>query len=137
MAKTNFKQSCRAGFGKLKSVASDGKEKVFMTTKLSFKLTEEYLTAHLEASYLDGNYVYVEIVNVGLFGKVDYRLNNIYVYKTEKIGGMDLLKLDYESYVLNISYMDPNINPIEQKIFEQKSDLFANGVLNTDYLFKP
>ncbi len=83
-------------------------------------------------------FVYIGIVNVSLLSKQsDYRISNLYVYKTETVGNSDLLKLDYESYVLNITYLGPNINPIDSKDFTAKSDSFDTKLINPNYLFKP
>lgn len=118
--------------------AKNGRETMFMTTKLSFKIKKSYFESHPEAKILNGNYVYIEIVNVSLLSKnADYRISNLYVYKTENVGNSELLKLDYESYALNISYLGPNINPIDSKDFTTKADLFDTKLINQNYLFKP
>lgn len=116
---------------------SGGKQTSFMTTKLSFKISQEYFATHPEAKVLDGKYVYVEIVDVDLSSKHDYRISNVYVYKTEKVGGADWLELDYESYILNISYLGPNINPIAPKDYTKQTDIFTNNMINPNFLFKP
>lgn len=121
----------------------DGASKVFMTTKLSFKIKEDFLTAHPETKVLDGDYVYIEIVDVDLSSKTDYRISNLYVYKTEKVGGIDMLKIEYESYKLNISYMGPFISTIDndEKNDDKtpkwtiKDDLFSNGIIDQKYTF--
>ena len=123
----------------------NGYSQVFMTTKLAFKIKEEFFAAHPETRILDGNYVYVEIVDVDLSNATDYRISNLYVYKTEKVGGSDMLKIDYESYKLNISYMGPFISVIdsEEKLENKnpkwtlKDDLFTSGNIDQKYMFSP
>ena len=75
----------------------------------------------------------------------DYRISNLYVYKTEKVGGSDMLKIDYESYKLNISYMGPFISVIdsEEKLENKnpkwtlKDALFTIGNIDQKYMFLP
>ena len=102
--------------------AEGGAQTRFMTTKLTFEVTRSYLESHPE-SVLEGDYVCVQIVNVNLSGEPDYRISSIYVYKTESLGGFSLA---YDSYILSISYLGPNVSVPD--VSEKDSD--GNAVWN-------
>lgn len=123
------------------SDAPGGAQTQFMTTKLTFKVTQTYLDRH-PGSVLDGNYVSVQIVNVNLSGEPDYRISSIYVYKTETLAGLNLA---YESYLLNISYLGPNIsvpdadekNSDGSKVWLEREDLWDGERIAADALYVP
>ena len=119
--------------------AQNGAEKRFMSTTLTFKVNDEYLQRHPD-SPLEGEYVSVYIVNVNLAGEPDYRISSVTVYKKEKLGA---LTLNYESYLLSITYLGPNISVPDslsesggKREWTEKSDLWQNG-LNKGLLFTP
>ena len=119
--------------------AQNGAEKRFMSTTLTFKVNDGYLQRHPD-SPLEGEYVSVYIVNVNLAGEPDYRISSVTVYKTEKLGA---LTLNYESYLLSITYLGLNISVPDslsesggKREWTEKSDLWQNG-LNEGLLFTP
>lgn len=119
--------------------ARGGAEKRFMSTTLTFKVSEEYIKSHPD-SPLEGEYVSVYIVNVNLTGEPDYRISSVTVYKPEKLGAFTA---NYESYLLSITYLGPNISVPDRlsesggkREWTEKNDLWTEGV-NEGYLFKP
>lgn len=119
--------------------ARGGAEKRFMSTTLTFKVSDEYLQSHPD-SPLAGEYVSVYIVNVDLSGEPDHRISSVTVYKPEKLGAFTA---NYESYLLSITYLGPNISVPDmlsesdgKREWAEKTDLWQNGV-NTGYLFQP
>lgn len=110
-------------------------------TKLVFRVSQRYLEEYAaqtgKKSTLDGAYVDLEIVNVSLSGTPDYRISNLYVYKIENLGG---LQLDYEAYTLKITYLGPNIAvpKLKDKVKDdsgkeytwERAKLFEEGLLD-------